>query len=124
MSGEEEKRALNELIELFFDGLYEDFDISFGYLPELYEDEFKSLVDGYASSNMTVNGDVFVDEYVYIIGPFFCDEGDESGARKSHVMKKRLILRYHKDLNEFGTSVYIIVSVSGKTEYAVEEEAV
>jgi hypothetical protein len=123
VSEEEKKRALNDLIELFFDGIYDNFDLSFGYLPELHEDEFKSLVEGYASSNTTVNGDVFVDEYIYVIGPFFCED-EESGARKCHVMRKHLILRYHKDLDEFGAPVYIVVSVSGKSEVAIEEEAV
>ena len=124
MSEEEKKRALNDLIELFFDGLYDSFDLSFGYLPELHEDEFKKLVEGYASSNTTVNGDVFVDEYIYDIGPFFCDVDEESGARKCHVLRKHLVLRYHKDLDEFGAPVYIVVSASGKTEDVVEEETV
>jgi predicted choloylglycine hydrolase len=123
MDEEEMKEALNDLIEQFFDGLYESFDLSFGYLPQLYEDEFKKLVEGYASSNTAVNGDVFVDEYVYVIGPFFCED-EESGARKCHVMRKHLILRYHKDVDEFGLPVYLIVGASGKSEDAVEEETV
>ena len=124
MSEEEEKRALNDLIELFFDGLYDSFDLSFGYLPELHEDEFKKLVEGYASSNTTVNGDVFVDEYIYDIGPFFCNVDEKSGVWKCHVLRKHLVLRYHKDLDEFGLPIYIIVGASGKTENVVEEETV
>jgi hypothetical protein len=124
MNLEEKREALYDLVDKFLDGLYDSFDLEFGDPPELYEDEFKKLVMDYASSSSTVNGDIFVDEYVYVIGPFFCDMDEKSGVWKCPVLRKHLILRYHKDVDEFGVPIYIIVGASGKTEDAVEEETV
>jgi len=123
MDQEEKKEALIDLVEQFLDGFYDSFDLNFGDSPELYEDEFKRLVVDYASSNTTVNGDAYIDEYTYVVGPFSCED-EESGARKCTVMKKYLTLRYHKDVDELEIPVYIIDGASGKTEYTEEEETV
>ena len=123
MDQEEKREALYDLVEQFLDGFYDSFDLDFGDPPELYDDEFKRLVMDYVSSNMAVNGDVFVDEYTYVVGPFFCED-IENGARKCKVLKKYLTLRYHKDVDEFGSPVYVIDGASGKTEDAVEVETV
>ena len=119
----EKRDALNDLIDLFLRGFYDSFDLSFEDLPELYENELKKLVEGYASSNTTVNGDVFIDEYIYDIGYLFCED-EESGAKKCHMIRKHLVLRYHKDVDEFGLPVYLIVGASGRTEEIVKEETV
>ena len=97
---------------------------SLGICPELHEDEFKKLVMDYASSSSTVNGDVFVDEYIYNIGPFFCDVDEKSGVWKCRTMRKHLVLRYQKGVDEFGLPVYIVIGASGKTEDVIEEETV
>jgi len=118
----EKRDALNDLIDLFLRGFYDSFDLSFEDLPELYENELKKLVEGYVSSNTTVNGDVFIDEYIYDIGYLFCDEDEESGNKKCHMIRKHLVLRYHKDVDEFGVPIYIIIGASGRTEDIVKEE--
>jgi len=118
----EKRDALNDLIDLFLRGFYDSFDLSFEDLPELYENELKKLVEGYVSSNTTVNGDVFIDEYIYDIGYLFCDEDEESGVKKCHMIRKHLILRYHKDVDELGVPIYIIIGASGRTEDIVKEE--
>jgi hypothetical protein len=118
----EKRDALNDLIDLFLRGFYDSFDLSFGIPPELYENELKKLVEGYVSSNTTVNGDVFIDEYIYDIGYLFCDEDEESDNKKCHLIRKHLVLRYHKDADEFGVPVYLIVGASGRTEDIVKEE--
>ena len=123
MDQEEKREALYDLVEQFLDGFYDSFDLDFGDRPQLYDDEFKRLVVDYASSNTAVNGDVFVDEYTYVVGPFLCEDM-ENGARKCKVMKKYLTLRYHKDVDEFGLPIYIIIGASGKTEYTEEVETV
>ena len=121
---EDEKReALDNLIDMFLRGLYENFDLDFGITLLLYEDEIKKLVKGYTSSKTTVNGDVFTDEYIYDYGALTCDDDEESGVKKCEVMKKRLIIRYHKDADEFRIPIYVIASISGKTEYITEEKA-
>jgi len=118
----EKRDALNDLIDLFLRGFYDSFDLSFGIPPELYENELKKLVEGYVSSNTTVNGDVFIDEYIYDIGYLFCDGDEESGVKKCHMIRKHLILRYHKDVDELGVPIYIIIGASGRTEDIVKEE--
>jgi len=118
----EKMDALNDLIDLFLRGFYDSFDMSFGIPPELYENELKKLVEGYVSSNTTVNGDVFIDEYIYDIGYLFCDEDEESDNKKCHLIRKHLVLRYHKDVDEFGVPIYIIIGASGRTEDIVKEE--
>jgi len=118
----EKRDALNDLIDLFLRGFYDSFDLSFEDLPELYENELKKLVEGYVSSNTTINGDVFIDEYIYDIGYLFCDEDEESGNKKCHMIRKYLVLRYHKDVDEFGVPIYIIIGASGRTEDIVKEE--
>ena len=120
----EKRDALNDLIDLFLRGFYDSFDLSFEDLPELYENELKKLVEGYVSSNTTVNGGVFIDEYIYDIGYLFCDEDEESGNKKCHMIRKHLVLRYHKDVDEFGSPIYIVVGASGRTEEIVKEETV
>ena len=124
MDQEEKREALYDFVEQFLDGFYDSFDLDFGDPPELHDDEFKKLVMDYASSSSTVNGDVFVDEYIYDIGPFFCDVDEMSGVWKCHAMRKHLVLRYHKGVDEFGLPIYIIIGASGKTEDVIEEETV
>jgi len=38
------------------------------------------------------------------------------------LIRKHLVLRYHKDADEFGVPVYLIVGASGRTEEIVKEE--
>jgi hypothetical protein len=123
MDLEEKREALYDLVDQFLNGFYDSFDLDFGDPPELYEDEFERLVADHISSSSAVNGDVYINEYTYVVGPFFC-EYMENGARKCSVMKKYLTLRYQKGVDEFGAPIYIIVGASGKTEDAVEEETV
>jgi len=123
MDQEEKREALYDFVDQFLEGFYDSFDLDFGDPPELYEDEFKKLVMDYASSSSTVSGDVYIDEYTYVVGPFFCEDM-ENGARKCKVMKKYLTLRYHKDVDEFEIPVYVIIGASGKTEYTEEVETV
>ena len=120
MNQEEKREAFYAFIDQFLDGLYDTFELDFGDPPELYEDEFKTLVIDHASSSSTVNGDVYIDEYTYVIGPIYCDVDLTSGTAKCPVEKKYLIIRYKKDVDEFEEPVYVILSASGKTEDAVE----
>jgi len=120
----EKREALDNLIDMFLRGLYDSFDLDFGTFVLLYEDEVKKLVAGYTSSKTTVNGEDFVDEYIYDYGAIYCDdeEDEESGNGKCEMMKKYLILRYRKDADEFGVPLYDILSISGRTEYITKEK--
>jgi hypothetical protein len=117
----EKREALDNLIDMFLRGLYDNFDLEFGTFVMLYEKEVKKLVAGYSSFKKTVNGDLFIVEYIYDYGALSCDD-EESDVGKCEVMRKHLILRYHKE-EECGIPLFFIDSISGKTEYTIEEKA-
>jgi len=97
-------KTLNELIDQFLEGKYDNFTLSFEEYLRLSDEEYWDLIANFDSSGGAVNnlGQYLIDKYSYDIEDY----------EKCVKITKKIFITYHYDEN----NNYVIHSIEGVTE--------